>query len=727
MQRIMKKIILACCSWILLSGLSAQEKLLTIEDAVMKQRTALAPQNLRQLQWIKGTTNFSWVGDGTDKDWLMMGSPDGKSKRVVPLNDMNNVVRSKGEKKDTLAGIPSITWENADEFSFETRKKKFFFHIKTFDSRVADKPDLPQEAENTDYSAGKKFVAYTVENNLYVWNGSAKVQVTNDAEKNIVNGKSVHREEFGIFKGTFWSPKGNYLAFYRMDQTMVDDYPVIDWSVKPAKAENVKYPMAGGTSHHVTVGVFDMKTQKTIFLKTGEPKEQYLTNIAWSPDEHKIYIAVLNRDQNHLWFNRYNAQTGAFEKTLFEETDEEYVQPLHPMEFVKNRPEIFVWRSERSGTNHLYLYNTDGKMLRQLSGTDGKEITVTDIIGFDEKGENIFYQTVPMANPIGRQIRMSNLSSGKISDVTDGNGTHTATLSGNGKFLIDNFSTINTPREISIYSSSGKKIRTIFKAENPLKDYRLGKLSVFTIKAADGKTDLYCRMIKPVDFDSTKKYPVIVYVYGGPTVQLITDSWLAGSDLWYHYMAQRGYLVFTLDNRGSFGRGMNFEQPAFRELGTVQMHDQMKGVEYLKSFPFVDQNRMGVHGWSFGGFMTITLMTRQPGVFKAGVAGGPVIDWGFYEVMYTERYMDTPQTNKNGYDQTNLLNYIDNIKGRLLIIHGALDDVVVWQHSVMYLKKCVEKGKQVDYFIYPAHPHNVRGKDRMHLMTKISEYFFDNL
>jgi dipeptidyl-peptidase-4 len=387
---------------------------------------------------------------------------------------------------------------------------------------------------------------------------------------------------------------------------------------------------------------------------------------------------------------------------------------------------LFVWQSKRNGFNNLYLYNTEGKMLRQLSGMDGTDNEVTELIGFDAKGEHVIYQCAVKSNLIGRVIRSASLKDGKAITLSAVKGTHAAQLSPDGTYLIDTWSSPDVPRMMVVIGSEGKMMQTLLNAPNPLSAYKLGKMRVFSIPASDGNP-LFCRMILPVDFDSTKKYPVIDYLYGGPGVQLVADSWLAGSDLWFQYMAEHGYIVFTLDNRGSSGRGKAFEQTTFRRLGTFEMEDQIKGTGYLKSLSYVDKNRMGVFGWSFGGFMTTSLMTRHAGLFKAAVAGGPVIDWSYYEVMYTERYMDTPQTNKEGYAENSLLNYADKLQGKLLLIHGTSDDVVVWQHSLMFLKKCVDAGTQPDYFVYPGHLHNVLGKDRVHLFTKITSYFEQNL
>ncbi|MES2287692.1 MAG: S9 family peptidase [Bacteroidota bacterium] len=701
----------------------AQTKLLTMDDAIIKQKTTLAPEKLKQLMWVKGDNSYSYIDTKDSIDILILGKAESAKKSLktaVSLIEINDALGNLRFK--SLKAFPQIQWKTSDVFTFEAEKNLFAYDLRSKLLTKEASRDFGDNSENIDVANKTNNVAFTVKNNLFVYDGKENLIVTNDANENIVNGKSVHREEFGIVKGTFWSPSGKLLAFYRMDQTMVTDYPIIDWTVRPAKNNAIKYPMAGDTSHQVTVGVYNVNTGKTVFLKTGEPKEQYLTNIAWSPDEQTVYIAVLNRDQNYMKLNSYNVITGLFEKTLFEEKDDKYVEPMHPLVFVPKHPDQFIWQSERDGYNHLYLYDVTGKLIKQL--TKGNWV-VTDFAGFDEKGTRAFYSSTA-ESPITRNFYSLDLKKGKITKITSGEGTHTIILNNDASYFIDNFQSTVVPKEISICNNKGKKVQTIKQSENPIKDYKLGQMSIFKLKSTNGD-DLYCRMFKPVDFDSTKKYPVIVYLYGGPNVQLVNNTWNGGGDMWLQYMAERGFVVFTMDSRGSSNRGKAFEQATFQHLGTVEMQDQLLGVTYLKNLKYVDENRMGLMGWSFGGFMTTSIMTRYPDLFKAAVAGGPVIDWSYYEIMYTERYMDTPQSNPKGYEETKLLNYADSLKGKLMLIHGTADNVVVWQHSLMFLKTCVDKGKQVDYFVYPGHEHNVLGKDRVHLFNKITDYFIQNL
>ena len=558
-------------------------------------------------------------------------------------------------------------------------------------------------------------------------------QLTTDGSREIVYGETVHRNEFGINKGIFWSPDSSRVAFYRMDQSMVADYPQVDIVPRIATMVPDKYPMAGETSHQVTVGVYDMKTAKTIYLQTkagsvaadaqDDNRPVYFTNIAWSPDSKTIYMFELNRDQNDCRLVSYDAATGRRTAELYRETSPKYVEPMHPIRFLPWDDNLFVMQSQRDGYNHLYLYNKQGKLQRQL--TSGKWV-VMDVLGFNEKAKSIIIASNE-ANPIQRNCYAVSIKTGKRKPLDNGRGWHEAMLSEKGESLLDYVEEPDLPRMIVATDTKTGRQTTLFTAPDPWAEYEQPRFECGTIKAADGTTDLYYRMVKPADFDPTKRYPTVVYVYGGPHAHNVDASWHYGSRSWETYMAQKGYIIFILDNRGSENRGRDFEQVTFRQLGQVEMQDQMKGVDFLKSLPYVDADRMGVHGWSFGGFMTISLMTNYPDVFKVGVAGGPVIDWKWYEVMYGERYMDTPQTNPEGYEKTSLLGKAKDLKGKLQIITGYNDDTVVPQHCLSFLAECIKAGTQPDFFVYPGQPHNMRGHQSVHLHERITQYFEDYL
>ncbi|MBQ9678070.1 MAG: DPP IV N-terminal domain-containing protein [Prevotella sp.] len=569
-----------------------------------------------------------------------------------------------------------------------------------------------------------KAVAYVKDHQLYVRDAQdQESQLTTDGSREIVYGEAVHRNEFGIEKGTFWSPDGQRLAFYRMDQTMVTDYPQVDIDPRIASYEPDKYPMAGETSHVVTVGVYDLGTQKTVYLKTGDPTDRYFTNIAWSPDAKTVYMFELNRDQNDCRLVSYNAATGERMTELYRETSEKYVEPLHPILFLPWDNSKFILQSQRDGYNHLYLYNTEGQLLKQL--TKGNFV-VQEVLGFNEKLKSILI-TSNEASPIQHNTYAININNGKRTLLDNGRGSHHAVLSESGAWFYDKYTEPDVPRNIDLVQVKGGKAQRLLTAEDPWKGYQQPVFECGTIKAADGITDLYYRMVKPSDFDATRKYPTVVYVYGGPHAHNVEAAWHWYSRSWETYMAQKGYIVFILDNRGSENRGLAFEQATFRQLGQIEMQDQMKGVDYLRSLPYIDIDRLGVHGWSFGGFMTISLMTNYPETFKVGVAGGPVIDWKWYEVMYGERYMDTPQTNREGYERTSLIPKAKNLKGKLQIITGYNDNTVVPQHCLSFLKACIEAGTQPDFFVYPGEPHNMRGHASVHLHERITQYFEDYL
>ncbi|MBQ8714331.1 MAG: S9 family peptidase [Prevotella sp.] len=577
---------------------------------------------------------------------------------------------------------------------------------------------------NAEWNKSSKAVAYTKDNQLFVRDADNKeFQLTTDGSREIVYGQAVHRNEFGIEKGIFWSPDGKRLAFYRMDQSMVTDYPQVDIDPRIASYEPDKYPMAGMTSHLVTVGVYDLDTHKTVYLKVGDPTNRYFTNIAWSPDAKTIYMFELNRDQNDCRLVSYDTETGEKKAELYRETSDKYVEPLHPIVFLPWDDDLFIMQSQKDGYNHLYLYNKEGKLQRQL--TKGNYV-VQEVLGFNEKQKSIII-AANKYHPLHRWLYSVSVKDGKMTALVTADGVHRGELSMSGNYLVDKWSSPTTPRNIDLIEVKNAKTSRLLTAEDPWKEYQQPIFECGTIKAADGVTDLYYRMVKPHDFNLTKKYPTVIYVYGGPHAHNVEAGWHWYSRSWETYMAQKGYVLFILDNRGSEHRGRDFEQATFRQLGQIEMKDQMKGVEYLRTLPYVDMSRLGVHGWSFGGFMTITLMTNYPDVFKVGVAGGPVIDWKWYEVMYGERYMDTPETNPEGYEKTSLLSKAKNLKGKLQIITGYNDNTVVPQHCLSFLKACIEAGTQPDFFVYPGEPHNMRGHASVHLHERITQYFEDYL
>ena len=580
--------------------------------------------------------------------------------------------------------------------------------------------------------SGHGAYAFTEGRSLYcITADGRRLTVAESSSDQITYGQSVSRNEFGIGEGIYWSPSGRKIAFYRKDESRVTDFPILDIKTRTGELVTFKYPMNGMASEHVTLGVYDTEKGTTVYMKvTDFDDERYLTNISWSPDDRYIFIQVLDRPQHHMHLNMYNAATGAFVRTLLTEENDAWVEPYDHLHFIEGTYQFLYGTDNRHGYKNLYLCDTLGTV-RRLVDTDAEVTYVAN------DGRYVYYNSAEVS-PVEshlfrvevRQNRKQELAKARIGApqrLTDARGWHSVSLSPDCKHFIDSYSSFNVPRVVDLRSADGKLVRNLFTAEDPLEGYRTGEVHLGTVKSADGKYDNYFRLFLPAGFDPSKKYPVVLYVYGGPHSQMVTDTWLGSVRMWEMLMAQRGYIVYVQDNRGTEHRGAAFEKAINRQCGQAEMADQMVGIDWLRSQPYVDASRIGVHGWSYGGFMTTTLMTNHPDVFKVGVAGGPVIDWKWYEVMYGERYMDNPETNPEGFEKTSLINKAKDLKGKLLICQGAIDNTVVWEHSLSFIQECIENNVQVDYFPYPCSEHNVMGAWREHLMQKVTDYFEDYL
>lgn len=708
----MKKLVMTLCTTLLVSaGAMAQKPTPTLNDLIPGGATYRFAENIYGLQWW----GDSCIKPGIDS--LFTVDPQtGKETLLVTREAINKALDAQGLKKLSHLYSLKFPWPDDVKVLIPTPSE---YIVYDFGKREVQKlHHLPQKSANIDFTIGGDKIAYTVDNNLFV-NG----QPITFQPKGIVCGQSVHRNEFGITKGTFWSPNGRQLAFYTMDETMVTQYPLVDFTTRVAEVNNVRYPMAGMNSHKVTVSIYNVDDRSTVDLQTGDPTDRYFTNISWAPDEKSLYLIELNRDQNHAKLCQYNAETGELMATLIEETHPKYVEPQHPIVFLPWDSSKFIYQSQRDGFNHLYLYDLNGKLIKPL--TSGNWL-VKDIVGFNKKNKEIIISNTEQS-PLQSNLYKVNVGNGKRTLLGNSEGVHSASLSASGQYLIDTYTAPDVARNISIINGANHKSINLLTAKNPFEGFEMPTIETGTIKAADGVTDLYYRLVKPVNFDPQKKYPTIVYVYGGPHAQMITNGFQHSARGWDIYMATKGYVMFTLDNRGSGNRGLEFENCTFRNLGIEEGKDQMKGLEYLRSLPYVDADRIGVHGWSYGGHMTTALMLRYAETFKVGVAGGPVIDWSYYEIMYGERYMDTPETNPEGYEQGNLKNLAGELKGHLLLIHDDHDDTCVPQHTLSFMKACVDAGTFPDLFIYPGHKHNVTGRDRVHLHEKITRYFEEHL
>ena len=698
--------------------MTAQDKFFTLEDLNFGGTNYgnMQPKNM----WL------TWWGDQliqTDvEECYTIDAKTGKKTKLFTLEDINQWAGSDNEKY--VRHLMNASFPYPDKPIVQVGNRKAVILVDFKQKKIVWQDSIAGQTAN-DWNAVSKATAYVEGHQLFVVDANEqKHQLSTDGSREIVYGQSVHRNEFGIEKGTFWSPEGQRLAFYRMDQSMVTDYPQVDIFQRSATYEPDKYPMAGMTSHKVTVGVYDLQSDKTIYLQAGDPTDRYFTNIAWSPDSKTIYMFELNRDQNDCRLVSYDATTGEKITELYRETSDKYVEPLHPIQFLPWDDTQFIMQSQKDGYNHLYLFDKSGKQLKQL--TKGSWV-VMEVLGFNKKQKTIIFKA-NKEHPLHHRLYSVSMA-GAIKQLETVDGVHSGALSPSGNYLIDRYSTPTRPRVIDVVDLTPKTPchTNLLEAEDPWAGYQQPIFECGSIKAADGVTDLYYRMVKPYNFDPEKKYPTVVYVYGGPHANNVQASWHWASRTWETYMSQKGYIVFILDNRGSQHRGRDFEQATFHQLGQVEMQDQMKGVDYLRTLPYVDMNRLGVHGWSFGGFMTISLMTNYPDVFKVGVAGGPVIDWKWYEVMYGERYMGTPENNPEGYAKASLLSKAGNLKGKLQIITGYNDNTVVPQHCLSFLDACIKAGTQPDFFAYPGEEHNMRGHASVHLHERITQYFEDYL
>ena len=712
--------------------MQAQDRLFTLEELNFggSEYRKMQPQNA----WLTWWGDQLMYQDAEEGGMILEGSGKrkeeiGKRKALFTLDQVNALLTSGKDSPRPVHSAMNAVYPYPDQplVLLRNAEQQLLYNFKT---KAIEWTQPLKGVTVSKWSKASRALAYKKsDQQLYVRLGKQETQLTTDGSREIVYGESVHRDEFGIREGLFWSPDGMRLAFYRMDQSMVADYPQVDIFQREATYEPDKYPMAGMTSHQVTVGVYDLTSGKTTYLKTPDKPEApespvYFTNIAWSPDGSTIYMFELNRAQNDCRLVSYDAATGERKAELYRETSDKYVEPLHPIQFLPWDATQFIMQSQKDGYNHLYLFNIEGKQLKQL--TQGQWV-VTDLLGFNKKAKSVII-TSNEQHPLQDNVYSVSTVTGRRTLLDEGIGyCQACQLSASGEKLFEKFSAPEIPRRIITASTKRHATTTLLDAADPWKDYRQPIFESGTIKAADGKTDLYWRMVKPADFDPQKKYPTVVYVYGGPHAHNISASWHWASRSWETYMAQKGYLLFILDNRGSERRGLDFEQTTWHQLGQTEMQDQMKGVDYLRTLPYVDMERLGVHGWSFGGFMTISLMTNYPDVFKVGVAGGPVIDWKWYEVMYGERYMGTPQSNPEGYAKTSLIAKAKNLKGRLQIITGYNDATVVPQHCLSFLDACIKAGTQPDFFAYPGEPHNMTGHASVHLHERITQYFEDYL
>lgn len=550
--------------------------------------------------------------------------------------------------------------------------------------------------------------------------GETPVAAAHDA---VTFGTSVSRNEFGCTKGIFPSPDPKKCAFYQKDESAVGTFSLLD--IDTASAKEIRYPFNGTPSEKLKLMVYNASTGVTTEIRIDDfDDERYITQVCWR-DDNTLLVQVLDRSQHNMRLNMYDASTGKFIKTILRESNSAWVEPYDMPHFINS--DVFIYSTDnRDGYKNLYLCDLDGHIRRLVR-------TNADIRWQYYDGRYVYYTSAEISPADNHLFRVRlrcgrdpiKARIGKPVRLTQESGWHD--ISFYDDYYIDRFSSFDNPGYTKSYYLNGRLKETFIECGDPLKDYAVPEMEFGSIPSADGKYENHYRLIKPLNFDPDKKYPLIVYVYGGPHSQLVNNSWRGNIRMWEMLMAQKGYIVYVQDNRGTENHGADYEKAINRRCGQAEMQDQMVGIRMLLAMPWVDKDRVGIHGWSYGGFMTISLKLAHPDIFKVAVAGGPVIDWKWYEIMYGERYMDTVGTNPEGFEETSLLNKAKFLDGKLLICQGAIDDTVVWQHSLSFVQACINAGKQVDYFPFPKAYHNMTGMERVYLYDKITEYFDTNL
>ncbi|GAB2620209.1 S9 family peptidase [Belliella aquatica] len=574
-------------------------------------------------------------------------------------------------------------------------------------------------------------VAYVKDNNLFfVELASNKItQVTQDGKWNhIINGSAdwVYEEEFSMAKAFDWSPDGKKLAFIRFDENDVPEFNMQTWGELYPQDYKFKYPKAGEKNAEVSIHVYDLASQKTINVNSGEEKDIYLPRIYWTSNSNTLAYLRLNRLQNQLDLLYANTATGD-SKLVLQEKSDTYVDLNYNdnLYFLKDN-KGFIRTSEQDGFKHIYHHEESGKLIRQV--TSGKW-EVSSMVGVDEKGKKIYFISTE-ASPLERNLYVINMDGKGKKILTPEKGTHSVNMSKDFKYYIGYHSDANSPSKVTLNHASGKQLQVLEdnqELKDKLKNFAISEKEFFDFKTVEG-TSLNAYMIKPADFDPTKKYPVLMYVYGGPGSQNVTNSWGGTRDFWHHHLAAEGYIVVCVDNRGTGARGRDFKHSTYANLGKIEVEDQIAGAKHLGTLPYVDKGRIGIWGWSYGGYMSSLALMIGNDVFKSAIAVAPVTTWRYYDTIYTERYLQTPQLNAAGYDDNSPITHVNKLKGNLLLIHGTGDDNVHFQNAVDLVDALIKADKQFDSFYYPNRNHGISGGNTSwHLYNMMTDFIKNKL
>ena len=608
------------------------------------------------------------------------------------------------------------------------RSSKAYVYAYNLQTKQCVKVDTGKVLHAT-YSPDGSKVAFVKDNNLFIKNlqSGTTTQVTTDGEKNkIINGNAdwVYEEEFEFTRAFQWSKKGTYLAYYRFDESKVPNYNMTLYKDLYPETYSYKYPKAGEANSTIEIHIYNVESGKDVKADIGTETDIYIPRIKWTTDDAKLGVAWMNRLQNELKWLSTDAATGATQP-FYEEKNKWYVEVNDDLSFTPDG-QSFITTSEKDGFKHIYLSQLDGKKTTQL--TSGK-FDVDNILGVDEKNQIVYY-TAAVSSPMDRQLYAVSYGKKKwMKQLTKGDGIHKIDMNNDFSYYVDNYSTLTSPPVISVYDTKGNLVKTLkdnAKLKDKLTNYAFGKPTFIKVPNTKGDS-LNGWMLKPADFEANKKYPVLFCNYGGPGSQQVLDRW-GMVNMWHHYLSQNGYIIVCVDNTGTGFRGENFKKKTYLQLGKLEIEDQIDAASYLGSQPYIDKNRIGHWGWSFGGFMSSLAITKGADVFKTAVAVAPVTNWRFYDNIYTERYMRTPQENAKGYDENSPLNFTRKIKGNFLIIHGTGDDNVHFQNSVMMVEKMVQSNVTFESAYYPNKSHGISGGNTTyHIYKKMTDFIFKNL
>mgnify|MGYP006097668539 FL=1 len=719
-----KSILVAFASILLAQSSFAQEKTIELEDI-----------------WASRIFSPEWV-------WGLNSMNDGVHYSSMNYGNGNVYVTEysyeTGDSVSTIIDSKNFEDINFDDYSFSKNEQKVLLPTATesiyrhstrskyyiYDRETTNALELSTGKQRlAQFSPDATKVAFVRENNIFIKDlkSDLETQVTTDGEMNkIINGATdwVYEEEFAFDNGFQWNSNGTKIAFYRFNEEAVPEFSMDMFSALYPSQTRFKYPKAGEANSTVEIFIYDVASNKIVEAAIETEDEFYIPRIKWTKNENVLSVQRMNRHQNNLDFILVNANDGSA-KTIFTETDEAYIDVTDNLTFL-NDGEHFVWTSEKSGYNHIYLYNLKGKQVRKITKGDYE---VTDFYGVDESTNTVYFASAERS-AMHRDVYSVQLNGRNKRMLTNRVGTNSATFSTSYKYFINQHSDANTPYHFSLFDATGTEVRTLkdnATLNETLGNYALSTKEFFNFETTEG-VNLNAWMMKPHDFDATKEYPVFMYLYGGPGSQQVTDAWGGSNFLWFQMLTQQGYIVACVDNRGTGARGAEFKKCTYQQLGKLETQDQIEANRHLASLPYVDGSRIGIFGWSYGGYMSSLCLLKGADDFKMAIAVAPVTNWRYYDSIYTERYMRTPQENASGYDDNSPINHVEKLKGKYLLVHGSADDNVHYQNTMEMTTALVNANKQFDLFIYPNKNHGIYGGyTRLHLFTKMTNFIKENL